>query len=162
VGIVKEKAYLVESIRRAWLMNIINFYGLIILLPFYILTRGGVLLVFIYALILSTVGIMVIVKLSVRSARRFRIRVMDEINRRDILSIAYNAFYGVLIPQVSLLFVPIIITVTMAVSIVDIPVYIRIISIFTVFLALVLGFTYRNVRVIRMNIDYIFRYLRST
>lgn len=159
---MKEKAYLVESIRRAWLMNIINFYGLIILLPFYILTRGGVLLVFIYALILSTVGIMVIVKLSVRSARRFRIRVMDEINRRDILSIAYNAFYGVLIPQVSLLFVPIIITVTMAVSIVDIPVYIRIISIFTVFLALVLGFTYRNVRVIRMNIDYIFRYLRST
>jgi len=159
---MKEKAYLVECVRRAWLMNLINFYGLLFILPYYMIIGGGAIYILVYVFIIVSLGALIVIKLSIYLTRKFRDNLMRAIEQKNILALAYNAFYGVTIPYVSLLFIPLIVTITMAVGLLEVNVYLRVFIVFTVVMILVILFTYRNIRIVSTNIDRILSYLRST
>ncbi len=158
---MKEKAYLVESVRRGWLMNIINMYGLLSILPYYILIGRGMIDVLVYSLILISAGSLILLKASIRLTSKFKAKMLRDIQGKNIMRLAYGGFYGFIIPQVSLIFIPIMITVTMAVSMMDVVIYLKVAIISVVLFVLIVLFTYRNVRIVSANIHRMIEYLKS-
>ena len=161
MGNLKGKAYLVESVRRAWLMDIINMYGLLFVLPYYILVGYGMIEILVYTLVLILVGSYVLLKMSIRLTLGFKAEMLKDIERKNIMHLAYRAFYGAVIPQISLIFIPIMITATMAIGLIEISIYFKIAIIFLILFAFIVVFTYRNVRVVSANIHKILEYLKS-
>ena len=158
---MKEKVYIVETARRAWLMNIINFYGLLFILPYYILPGIGILYVLIYMLTMATVGAFASTKLSVYLTRKFCRELTMDIVGGNILPIAYRALYGFAIPFVSLIFIPIIITTTLVIDAISVSILFKLMVIFIIDLILVFIFVYKNIRIVNVRINEILRYLRS-
>jgi len=158
---MKKKAYLIETVRRAWLMNIINFYGLIFILPYYILSNLGPNVLLIYALFLVSIGVFLAIKLSLFMTRKFRQRLLSDMKAKNVLSLAYKSFYGMTIPFVSLIFIPIIITITVAINIIPLSMGLKLVIIFIVDMILVFLFVYRNVSIVNSKIKEVLSYLRS-
>jgi len=158
---MKRKAYLIETVRRAWLMNIINFYGLIFILPYYILSNFGPDVLIIYAFILVSIGVLLAIKLSLLMTEKFKRRLLRDMGSKNVLSIAYKSLYGMSIPFVSLIFIPIIITVTIAINIIPLSMGLKLVIIFIVDMILVFLFVYRNVSIVNSKIKEVLSYLRS-
>ncbi len=157
---MKEKVYLIETARRAWLMNIINFYGLLFILPYYLLSRFDIRLMLVYMIFMASAGVFLAVKLSILLTKKFRKQLSLDMLKRNILRIAYGAFYGFSIPLVSLVFIPILITITLTINVIEASLAIKLFIVFIVDYVLVFIFAYKNIKIVNSKINEILECLR--
>ncbi len=156
----KRKVLLIENARRGWLMNIINFYGLLFVLPYYVLGLVDTKYMFAYFMFLVSGGALLAARLSMCISRRFESEVYEGMSGR-MLPLVYLSLYGHVIPHVSLIFIPIMIVLSLMMASVGAPMYLRLLALFVVFFILILIFTYRNLRVVNTEMREILRYVRS-
>lgn len=158
---MKEKIYLVENTRRGWVMNIINLYGLIFLLPYYILDIISTFYVLIYSIIFITVMPYIASKISLYLAREFKKRLLYNLAKGNLLIISFLGLYGEVVPQVSLLFIPLMILVSLLINFFIGDPFLKLFLTFILFFGLVYFFTYRNVKIVKTRLNDILAYIRS-
>lgn len=158
---MKEKIFLVENARRGWIMNIINIYGLIFLLPYYVLDIISPFYVFLYSITFVIAMPYIASKVSLHLTREFRKKLISNLAQRNLLIVSYLGLYGEVIPQVSLLFVPIMIFLSLVINFFVMNPFLKLFLTFILFFGLVYFFTYRNIKVVKTRLNDILAYIRS-
>ncbi|MEX0567646.1 MAG: hypothetical protein Q6363_000600 [Candidatus Njordarchaeota archaeon] len=158
---MKEKIFLVENARRGWIMNIINIYGLIFLLPYYVLDIISPFYVFLYSIIFVIAMPHIASKVSLHLTREFRKKLISNLSQRNLLIVSYLGLYGEVIPQVSQLFVPIMISLSLVINFFVMNPFLKLFLTFILFFGLVYFFTYRNIKVVKTRLNDILAYIRS-
>lgn len=155
-----KKLVVVENIRRAWLSNIINFYPLLFVLPFYLLVPiKNILNVLLYSYVAVLAGSYVVFRIALKLQKNF----VDDLERglgdKMSLDLVFYTIYGDCEPRVMRFFVPFMIFMTALVGYIVTNFVLQVMLIFTLIFIIIFSVTYRNVYTIRRNLERFFALL---